>query len=485
MGLTLTTLLIPGENPALPPLRHGETLRTHCPGWTIILPGETEDHGYDALQKLARKCQGPCLFFHYFDDDFYVLRLHVDGKRTAVLSSDASIEKSSKVNLISAAVFGDDRADAALKLVGRLSDLEEQLDILEETLGVSLLEDPEFEPRHVEVGTAAFDAATARLAALKKRKNAYRAVQIRDEDVPDALRDVRPSAAFGRPQVYMAALPAEDSTGRPLEGQVQVDVRQAACSHPSGDYIGCAFFNQRPTMAVRMNASGELLWAFAPEGAYSLLICPAKDADTLLALDTLAREEGRIWLLDAGDGRVLREETLPPGRNGVPRWIDCLGQYALYWRDGKNQGFDLLDETLTLVNRRELPDIKAAFTNPVTVQGSVFWVQDVFTHQVVSFDLASGAVEKIRLEDRAYFTGLGADGLLTGFQSGKELLLFDRTGRLISKHPFKELATLQNIPIIDGKMYVVEEIGGLMRAMTGAPAERRWWRLEKISSRCP
>lgn len=480
MGLTLTTLLIPGDNPALPPLRHGETLRTHCPGWTIILPGETDDHGCDALQKLARKCPGPCLFFHHFDDDFFVLRLHVDGKRTAVLSSDASIEKSSKVNLISPAVFGDDRADAALKLIGSLSDLEEQLAILEETLSVSLLEDPEFEPRHVEAGTAAFDAATARLAALKKRKNAYRAVQLHDDEVPAALRDVRPSAAFGPPQVHMAALPAEDSTGRPLEGQVQVDVRQAACSHPSGNYIGCAFFNQRPTMAVRMNDAGELLWAFAPEGAYSLLVCPAKDADTLLVLDTLAREEGRIWLLDAGDGRILREKTLPPGRNSVPRWIGCMGQYALYWRNGKRQGFDLLDENLTLAARRELPEVRAAFTNPVTVQGSVFWVQDIFTHQVVSFDLSSGEMKKISLEDRAYFTGLGADGLLTGFQSGKELLLFDRTGRLISKHPFKELATLQNIPVIDGKMYIVEEIGGLTRAMTGAPAERRWWRLDRI-----
>ena len=480
MGLTLTTLLIPGTNPALPPLRHGETLRTHCPGWTIVLPGATEDHGYDALQKLARKCPGPCLFFHYFDEDFFVLRLHVDGKRKAVLSSDVSIEKSSKVNLISPVVFGDDRAAAALKLIGKLSDLEEQLAILEETLGVSLLEDPEFEPRHVEGGSAAFDAAMTRLAALKKRKNAYRAVQLHDEEVPDALRDVRPSAAFGPPQVHMASLPTMDSTSRPLEGLVQVDVRQAACSHPSGDYIGCAFFNQRPTMAVRMNHDGELLWAFAPEEAYALVVCPAKDADALLVLDTLAREEGRIWLLDAGNGRVLREETLPPGRNSVPRWIDCMGQYALYWRDGKNQGFDLLDENLTLVNRRELLDVKAAFTNPVTVQGSVFWVQDVFTHQVVSFDLASGAAEKISLEDRAYFTGLGADGLLTGFQSGKELLLFDRTGRLISKHLFKELATLQNIPIIDGKMYVVEEIGGLAHAMMGGPSEKRYWRLEKI-----
>lgn len=480
MGLTLTTLLIPGDNPTLPPLRHGETLRTHCPGWTIVLPGATEDHGYDALHKLARKCPGPCLFFHYFDDDFFVLRLHVDGKRTAVLSSDPSIEKSSKAELMSPAVFGDDRAAAALKLIGKLSDLEEQLAILEETLGVSLLEDPEFEPRHVERGTVAFDAATARLAALKKRKNAYRAVQLRDEDVPGALRAVRPSAPYGRPRVYMAALPSEDSTGRPLEGQVQVDVRQAASSHPSGDYIGCAFFNQRPTMAVRMNASGELLWAFAPAGTHALLVCPAKDADTLLVLDTLAREEGRIWLLDAGDGRVLREQTLPTGRNSVPRWIDGLGQYALYWRDGKNQGFDLLDENLTLAARRELPDIKANFTNPVTVRGSVFWVQDVFTHQVVSFDLASGAVEKISLEERAYFTGLGADGLMTGFKTGKELLLFDRTGRLVSKHPFKELATLQNIPILDGTMYVVEEAGGLANAMTGAPSQMRYWRLEKI-----
>ena len=53
----------------------------------------------------------------------------MDGKRKAVLSSDPSIEKSSKAELISPAVFGDDRAAAALKLIGKLSDLASAGDI--------------------------------------------------------------------------------------------------------------------------------------------------------------------------------------------------------------------------------------------------------------------------------------------------------------------------------------------------------------------
>ena len=61
---------------------------------------------------------------------------------------------------------------------------------------LSLLEDGEFPPRQVTPGTAVYDTVTARMAALKKRKNAYRAVPVAPEDVPE-----KPSAT-GRGQYY-------------------------------------------------------------------------------------------------------------------------------------------------------------------------------------------------------------------------------------------------------------------------------------------
>lgn len=480
MGLTLTTLAIYGDAaPLLPLLKGGQSARTHCPGWTVVLPGETEDHGATSLQRLARKCPGVCLYFHYFDDDFFILHLYSDGKRKAVLSSDPDVERSSKPELISPALFGDDRATAALKLIAKSGDLEEQLSILEQTLGVSLMEDPEFEPRTVEPGTAAFDALTARLAALKKRKNAYKAVLLDTSDVPPELHSVSPMSAYGPPKVRTLPLPGLDSTGHPLSGEVMVDTRQDALAHPSGDYIGCAFLAHKPSVAVRTNREGRILWAFAPQGLESLLVCPARDADTLLVLDPRARRDARLWLLSAADGRILHEALLPEGCAGMPRWIGCIGQYAAFWRTGNSCGFLLLDEALHIAARRELPATAAPFANPTTVAGSVFWVQDVFTHQVMSCDLADGALTEIRLEDKAYFSGLGAEELLTATKSGKELLLFDRTGKLISKHPFKGVATLRNIPVIGGKMYIVEEMGSMAQVFQDVRPEKRIWRLDK------
>lgn len=480
MGLTLTTLAIYGDAaPLLPLLKGGQSVRTHCPGWTVVLPGETEDHGYSSLQKLARKYPGACLYFHNFDDDFFVLHLYADGKRKAVLSSDTDVERSSKPELISPALFGDDRATAALKLIAKSGDLEEQLTILEQTLGVSLMEDPEFEPRTVAYSTAAFDALAARLAALKKRKNTYKAVLLDEADVPQELHSVSPMSAYGPPKLHTTALPAFDSAGRPLAGEVQVDSRQDALAHPSGDYMGCAFLEHRPSVAVRMNREGEILWAFAPQGLESLLVCPAKDADTLLVLEPLARRDARLWLLSAADGRILREALLPEGCAGMPRWIGCIGQYAAFWRTQDSRGFLLLDEQLRIVARREIPDMAVPFANPTTVAGSVFWGQNVFTHQVVSYDVADGTLTEIPLEDKAYFTGLGADGLLTAIKTGKELLLFDRAGKLVSKHPFKGVATLQNIPVIGGKMYIVEEMGSMAQVFQDVRPEKRVWRLDK------
>ena len=107
------------------------------------------------------------------------------------------------------------------------------------------------------------------------------------------------------------------------------------------------------------------------------------------------------------------------------------------------------------------------------------WAQDPFTQQVVAYDVATGRLTEITLEDRVYFTGLGADGLLTATKTGKDLLLFDRTGRLASRHPFKGVASIRNVPVIGGVMYIVEEAGDINPFAEEEP-EKKLWRLEKL-----
>ena len=473
MGLTLTTLHIPGDEAyILPLLKKGETVRTHSPGWTTVLPGAgAPDRGEQSLQKLARRIPGACLYFHYFDDDMFQMLLFEGGKRTAVLSTCDMMGRSSKVDRISPAIFGDDRATAALKLIAKCTDLEEQLALAEEALGVSLLEDAEFSPRQVSPGTVAYDAVTARMAALKKRRNAYRVVPIAPEDAPSSLLCHSPSLPFRAPVMKAVALPTGDS--------VQVDWRHNLPCAPAGEYVGAAFGKRGPDTVVRMTAEGTVLWSFRPEGAPALNVSPQGRPGTLLVCGYGTQKNAPVWELSAENGSVLHEGRLTQGCFGNLRWLEDMQCVASFWRTQEQCGFTLLDGELHETAERIIPRRVVPFDQPTAVEGCVYWTQDPFTQQVVSYDVATGALTEIALEDRAYFTGLGADGLLTATKTGKDLLLFDRTGRLVSKHPFKGVASIRNVPVIGGVMYIVEEMGDVNPFAEEEP-EKKLWRLEKV-----
>ena len=473
MGLTLTTLHIPGDaSTVLPLLKKGETIRTHSPGWTTVLPAPgVPDRGAQSLEKLARRIPGACLYFHYFDDDMFQLLLFEDGKRTAALVTCDMMGRSSKVDRISPAIFGDDRATAALKLIAKCTDVEEQLSLAEEALGVSLLEDAEFPPRKITPGTATYDAITARMAALKKRKNAYRAVLIAPEEAPAELLHHSPSLPFRAPVMKAVALPTGDS--------VQVDWRHNLPCAPAGEYVGAAFGRRGPDTVVRTTAGGVVLWSFRPEGVMTLNVSPHGRPGTLLVCGYGTQKNAPVWELSIDNGSVLHEGKLAHGCFGNLRWLEDMQCFASFWRTQEQCGFTLLDGDLHEAEERIIPRRVVPFDQPTAVEGCVYWAQDPFTQQVVAYDVASGVLTEIMLEDRAYFTGLGADGLLTATKTGKDLLLFDRTGRLISKHPFKGVASIRNVPVIGGVMYIVEEMGDINPFAEEEP-EKKLWRLEKL-----
>ena len=177
-------------------------IRTNNPPWTVILPADP-DTGAEHLMRVARAVTGSCLFFHYFDDDMFSLYLYVDDKRVASLSTNPELGRTSHVERISWAFFGDDEITPALKLISKTCMLEEQVSLAEEALGVSLVDHPEFEPRIVPRGTAAFDAVTARLKELKNRRNAYKAVPVPEADIPPALHFQKKKHDSGQPGIKL------------------------------------------------------------------------------------------------------------------------------------------------------------------------------------------------------------------------------------------------------------------------------------------
>ncbi len=466
MGLTVTTLHIPGDASAvLPLLKKGETLRTHSPGWTTILPAASADHGAESLRKLARRIPGVCLYFHYFDDDAFQLLLCEDGKCVSTLASSDMMGKTSHVERFSRAFFGDDSATPALKLVGKCSQVEEQLDLVEEALGLSLMEDVASEPRHVARGTQVFDAVTARLAELKKRKNAYRAVLLTAEEAPENLKRAR---GFIPPLMELREILLPD-------GPVQVNINGKWHGSPEGTYIGLAYRDRVPRVALCMTEAGQVRWSFAPEGVACLSIALRSRPGTLLVWDYGPKENVRVWELSLEDGRVLHEGMMM--RNSLSLWwLEETGGYVSFWNAPGQCGYILLDAALHPTLERVTPH-SCSPAGLTAVEGSVFWSQNPFNDIVVACNVLTGETTEIRLEDRVFFHGLGVDGLLVGTATHKDIQLFDRTGRRVSKHPFKGVPVA--CEIIGGQMYLRESQDDRIHCF-GYEPEIRYWKLEKI-----
>jgi len=399
MGLSVHTLLLQGSTTFLP-LEPGDIVRSHNPPWTVILPGDGGG-GAEHLMRIARAVSGACLYFEYFDDDMFSLHLYVDGKREASLSTHPEAGRTSHVERISWAFFGDDSATKALKLVSKTCMLEEQLALAEEALGASLLEHIEFEPRHAERGADAFIAVTARLKALKNRKNAYRAVEVPEAEIPLALLTDK--------------LPAPRYTAIP---------------------------------------------------------------DAQLIYETKYKGPNRLWLKNISDGRILHEGTVNGEICEQVWWMPEFRQYVTFsrtvWVDGA--GWKILctqfDERLTLLREVYLPPHTWIPTRLTRREGTTFWSGRWQDDRIQILDIADLTLRYIKPEDRVIFRGLPTEELIYGSKGDSDIILFDRTGRLISRHRFK--GDYVHLGTVNGEIYAVET----QYSDTGRV--ERVWRLEKI-----
>lgn len=405
MGLTVNALLLESDAAFLP-LSPEDVLRTHNPPWTVILPGDDE-HAQEHLMRIARAVTGPCLYFHYFDDDMFFLHLYVDGKRAASLSTHPEAGRTSHVERISWAFFGDDEITPALKLISKTVMLEEQLALAEEALGVSLTDHIDFEPRTVPRGTEVFTAVTARLKALKNRKNAYRPMLLDAGEIPPALLEEHP--------------PAPRCTDIP--------------------------------------------------GAQ-------------LTYETKHKGPNRIWLKNISDGSILHEAVVNGEIFDKVWWMPEYRQYVTFsrtvWVDGA--GWKILctqfDEHLTLLREVYLPPHTRLPGMLTRREGTTFWSGQWKDDRIQILDIADLSLRYVLPEDRVLFRGLPTAELVWGSKGDADIILFDRTGRLLSRHRFK--GDHARLHTLDGVMYVLDEDLAGFRTPYGGPDVLRVWRLDKI-----
>ena len=142
MGTTLTTLSLYGVNRSViePMLAPSDLLREQNLPWITIVPAcGTDGDNINRLCKLAKKLTNEhaaiALLFLYFDDELFHCDLYSAGRKAASCGSDLTwIKFGKKLNDL----FGDDLPAKALRYASHCTCFEEQLKLLEETIGAAL-----------------------------------------------------------------------------------------------------------------------------------------------------------------------------------------------------------------------------------------------------------------------------------------------------------------------------------------------------------
>ena len=194
MGMTFTTLHLwgIGREALLPRLAPGDLLREQNAPWLSVVPDyeeAREDPG--RLEKLAKRLtkeneSAAALLFYYYDDDWFLVRFFQGGKKTVDSGSAGAWAKlGKKLN----ALFGDETLGKALRYLSRCSDLQEQIALVEETVGAALFDVSEEEqPRRVPRSDTTLRAIKARESALRRRPKQFVLTELPLEDWPEAVR---------------------------------------------------------------------------------------------------------------------------------------------------------------------------------------------------------------------------------------------------------------------------------------------------------
>ena len=492
MGTSTATLHLRGiERDALAAVLGGETvLRDNNPPWLDVLTPNASQAS--ALEKLAKKLtkgrpEAAALLFDYFDDDLFYCALYREGKKAAGCRSGESWAKLGKAL---DALFGDKLAGQAFRYAARCVELEEQVLLLEETVGTALLDHPEFEPRVVPRSDALLREIKAREAALRKRKNQCVLTELPVEEWP---RDWQ--AQLGLYERIRSAWRNYDTSS------LLYDFGLSRCSVPQHPELAFhrVIFGEGGDTAERFllysHADGTLLDRKLPETAVfeplwvtgvGAFVCLAADCATVqtafgprkdysgwavLCLDPdgsllwqhpLAEgqkfpsvchtaTDGTITIYFSGNACASRDALIDRinGETGALRcsrrvpaaenledllWVDALKRFAYI---ANRHEIVLLDEELQESARWGCAE-NTGLTFSAHYQyvvGPILWNQHIITRVLQRYDLRTGAMTETRPEVPVFIHAVLPDGRFLGVNEGQNrLTVFDPAGTVISRH---------------------------------------------------
>ena len=506
MGLSTTTLHLYGMDRAslaalLPP---GYLLRKNNAPWLDVLPpAPCMDPRLEKLAKQATKADetAAALLFDYFDDDVFRCRLYREGKRAAKCESGGSWAKLGKQldNL-----FGDKAASAAFRHVSRCSDLEEELRLLEETLGTALLDDAEAEPRTVPRSSVTLQAIKAREAELRRRPNQCTLTELPPEAWPvdwraqlELYRRLRPNwwethaenllfwfgdhrfsvphhpeyAVYGctdrerREHLFCYDLVKDTLRELPVSG---LHLKAPLWITPQGELV-CLFSevireeigsdewfrSYGKDFAACVRPDGSLRWRFAhPAGV--VLRCAYISADGIITLYVPSersdpqKSDTVIYQIDGNTGELQCTSQIPWAEEMeiLARVDVCGGFLYIAKRNELVLLNDALEETARWGGYTGDP-----YPKEENITGNVLWSG----YDMSLFDLCTGEKREFTLEVPDYLIAVLPDGRFLGVnEKQNRLTVFDPNGRVVSRHTAPRTGEFRKVRVEAEQIYILE-----------------------------
>ena len=480
MGMTFCTLhLYAVERDALvKKLAPGDLLREQNAPWLSLVPVYDPEHvETQRLEKLAKALtkgvpQAAALLFSYFDDERFLCSFFRDGRKQAgCLSQESWAKLGKKLDEL----FGDASATKAFRYAARCFDLEEQVRLLEDSVGAALYDFPEeAQPRRVPRSDRTLREIKAREAALRKRPKQFVLTEMAREEWPEQLRlredllqpewkayDLVPSISV----MSLAPYLVPEAPG------------QAACCYT--DYRrhrhGVLFYNGRtgdhwememltgiPCRAVWQTRQGDMVllflhiyserkegnswfvsggrggvlclerdgterWRFEPEmhGDQRLthIHSSAAGVVTLFAsgINGGVVAGAKIWQIDGETGKLLRMRSIPHG-NEVHHLAYSKELKRFVYCERITKDLVLLNDELEETAR--WPNYKGdAFFRVNNFCGRLLWEQRYYDmRSVYLHDLLDGTVRKVPLEVPVYVRSVLPDGRILGVNEKQSIL---------------------------------------------------------------
>lgn len=538
MGTTLTTLHLYGADKAAVErlLAPGDLLREQNAPWlSVVPPYETEPYNAVSLGKLAGKLTkgnaAGALLFHYFDDDWFCCRYYREGRMRALCRSDGSM---ARLGRQLDGLFADDASSKALRWLSRCCDLEEQLRLMEETVGAALYDCQEEEARSVPRGDATLREIKAREAKLRKRPNQFVLTELERADWPEELQIRQALLELLRPSwreyelstlLYdtnmksrlvpgasgLAAYPYMDFKQQ-RDGLLLYDSRTGERREP-GALPGCpkrALWQTRSGAIVLLfhadgweryspggcfrsggqgfvsclGPDGEERWRFEPEMERPQKIQHAYSSPegivTIFATgNSYTGEDGWIWQIDGETGELLRSRRIPIEKEELSNLVYVKARDAFLYASRRQELILLdaaLEETARMSGWRGSPYI---FENQICED----LVYECFPRNGAFplIDLRSGQRSERKLEIPAFAVSLLPDGRILGMNERQNsLIVFDREGTVTARCRVPGL--ISRVLTEEGRVCIAEirgpDTGGLVYDALFDEMTTHVWRLD-------